>query len=345
MEELENSHWPETFELNLPRSYRLAISRHDSILAQNPHVDRDNRVRISALIGEIHSAFLKQIEISDIEPGFLAHLTSIQDTLSLLLSFRDLCFACHGHRAIALLIDGLDHLEELGRSLLPLLSKDEPYSDKIVVKAACRELPRYLYASASISPRIEESRDYFIVPVGYYDDDANFEKHLESVIVNRLRAYSGAEADRIPKISEIIPEQAESPYSGFSNIAKFSAGNILVFLETCALSLAYEQERTGHSEAMQISVKSQEHGVKLKSDSYFFKDLDDQIGEFADDLRKYLDAFAQQLGGDNSSRTLAFSLDMESLSTSGATGDSLLELVAKACEFRFYLFRELRWCR
>jgi hypothetical protein len=330
-------HWTSGFELELPRSYRLVISRHDQILAQRPFVDSSNIARISSLVNQIHSEFLKQVEVSDIEPGFLANLTSIQDTLSLLLSFRNLVAVRHAYNSIGLLIDGLDHLEDLGRCLVPLLSKDEPYSDKIVVKAACRELPRYLYANAPISPRVEEGRDYFIVPVGYYDDDANFEKHLESVMTNRFRVYLGAEDAEIPSLSDIIPAQTGALCSGFSDIAKFSAGNILIFLETCAFALAYEQEATGRTSAQLLSVQSQEHGVRLKSESYFYKDLDDQIGELADELRKYLESFAQQLlgeGDSSSSGTLSFYLDTASLAVPTSQED-LLELIAKACEFRF----------
>jgi hypothetical protein len=332
IEDLRREHWRGRVRLALPSPYRRAISRHDQLLAQNPYITDENIGRLAALVNEIHGMFCKQVEASDIEPGLLAYLTSIQDTINLLHSFGDLILEVHGYDVLAILVDGLDHLGALGRSLAPLLSKDEPFADRIVFKAACRELPRYLYAE-SAEPRLEEGRDYFIVPVGYYDDDSNFERHLESIMINRLNVYAGN--SDMPQLSSLIPESTDRPYSGFTNIAKFAAGNVLVFLETCALALMREQEVAGRADVLRLSPESQELGVEQKSNAYFNNDLDYQVGDAAESLRKYLEAFGRLLASNGAAGTLSINVDIGSLPDIADAAASIRDLIAKACEFRY----------
>jgi hypothetical protein len=332
LDELRREHWRDCARMQLPSSYRRAMSRHDQLVAQAPFATSDNIEDLSAIVNSVHSEFCKQIEASDIEPGLLAHLTSIQDTISLLQNFGALIREVYGVDVLALLVDGLDHLGSLGRSLAPLLSKDEPFSDRLILKAACRELPRYLYAD-SADLRLEEGRDYFIVPVGYYDDDRNFEAHLKSVMTNRLRAFLDTNGEG-RSIHELVPESASVLYSGFSSIAKFSDGNVLVFLETCALALMREQEKTANSGIECLSPEAQMYGVEQKSSAYFNSDLNYQVGDAADTLRKFMNAFGHLLASETSEPTLAFRVDLDVLVDSS---DAFTpgELLAKACEFRY----------
>ena len=328
LEELRRDHWCKAINLFLPASYRQAFNRHDQLLAQNPYVTDANLERVYSLVNDVHAQFCKQVEASDVEPGLLAHLASIQDTISLLQSFGELVSRVHGANIFGLLIDGLDHLGLLGRSLSPLFSKDEPFADRVVVKAACRELPRYLYSDAV---GLEEGRDYFVVPVGYYDDDRHFETHIESIMTNRLHVYG----PQIQNIREIIPRSMEKSYSGFRNIAKFSAGNVLVFLETCAFALLREQEIAGRSEVSSISPESQAHGVSLKASAYFNSDLDYQIGDAAEYVRRYLDALGNLLKENGSEGTLSMALDLNRIPEVPDSPVNATELISKACEFRY----------
>src|SRR5439155_19802214 len=133
---------------SLPLSYQKAILDFTERSTHKGPIDLNDIAALKSLVGSIQEEFRTTIEIGEPAAGVLAPVCSIQNTLSLLVEFAELIDRIHGHRRLALLLDGIDYLGNLGKVLAPLLSKDEPHSERLVTKAACRLLPRYFYANS-----------------------------------------------------------------------------------------------------------------------------------------------------------------------------------------------------
>lgn len=319
----------------LPQSFAGVLSRHSGTpprrALRSEEVDE-----ILMAISELVKEFKKRVQIRDLDPGELAPTASLDDTIVLLESLYSLA-ELRGFSALGLLLDGFDHLGELADLLSPLFSKDEHHAERIVVKAACRALPRHFYATARLS-RLEEGRDYSIVPIGLYDDVVTFREHLHTVMGNRFDALAGQGGSSHKIIDEVLPTGSDhlGRYTGFSRLADFAAGNILVFLETCALALQYEQERLGREQIEVLSPESQLQAIRKKSTLYLTSDLDDQAGEKAKDLKLFLDALGRHLKA-SGKQSLGLALNSDTFERIDNITLPFEEAIAIACEFRYLL--------
>jgi len=346
LSDLQRPHWKDGSGLRLPSSYVRAVTGFTERLSENRMVDIDDITSVRGVVADIQEVFKSNVEIGEIGPGILSPICSIENTISLLQAFAESTGQRFSQDRLALLLDGLDHLGDLGRTLAPLLSKDEPHSERLIVKAACRVLPSYLYANTP-SVILEEGRDYSIIPCGVDDDPSEFQEHLRSVMENRLKTYGEAAHTNEPAdIAFILPEKADRPYVGFRNLALLSGGNILTFLECCALALTEEEDKRRGIRVNVISPESQSKAVKHQSETYLLRDLNDQAGSLASKIRKYLGGFAAAvMKQEQHERGLTIDVDISSFTGDAASWKEFKDVMSVACELRYLVVEPARFVR
>lgn len=327
--ELQRPCWQDKAEFRLPSPYLSALRDFDP--SSPTEVSSREISKLRALVKDIQVDFAAKIDFGESSPGVLSPVCRIQHTISLLSEFADLIAAIHDESRFGLLFDGMDHLGSLGQVLVPLFAKDEPHSEKIIAKAACRILPRYLYAESGT--RLEEGRDYSIFSCGAYGDREQMSTHLRRILENRLTVYGGQNP---PSVDSVLIKGVNHPRSGFESLAELAGGNTLNFLECCAFALRLEQDKARNRNVQTVSPQSQQKAIKHQAEDYVSRDLNDQAGDQAQLVRKYLTGCASAIRKvPEAQRGLSFTIDTAGFEKDFSAWNELKETLSTACELRY----------
>ena len=327
--DLQRSCWHEKPAFRLPTSFVRALKAFDP---DSPtEVDITDIPLARGLVRDIQAAFAAKIDFGESSPGILSPVCGIQHTISLLAQFADLVKLSHNETRFGLLLDGLDHLGNLGQVLVPLLAKDEPHSEQIITKGACRILPRYLHSESGM--RLEEGRDYSIFSCGAYGARDEMQTHLRRILENRLSVYGGADP---PSVDSVLPTGSSYSSSGFQSLSELAGGNTLTFLECCAFALRLEQNKTRDPHTQVISPQSQQKAIKHQAEDYLSRDLNDQAGDQAQLVRKYLTGCAASIRKvPPDRRGLTFTIETSDFTKDPSSWRELRDTISTACELRY----------
>lgn len=310
-------------KIRLPAAFHTSLSTDGSF---PPTLDFSSPNDVQDKIDDLMDRFARLADLNETAIATLPPLDTLSATTTLLGRLQRQVQTTFGTPRLALLFDGFDHLGDLGVVFASLFAKDEPFSEWLITKAACRELPRYFHVP-SLQTQLEAGRDYQIIPVGLYDDLHAFQAHLQQIIQQRSRHYLGTEASS--EVGTLLPHDATESPSGFDSLAQFAGGSVLVLLETCALAAAQHEDDTD------IPPAAQRTAIKKRARLYLTADLADQVGKGAAQLRDLLRAVSLYLRREVEPRTRALTVDSSTLAAIENLEIDPREAIAILCEFRY----------